>query len=119
MPPRRLPATAAAPSPYISDVVALMSNEYLTHSLGHIPAVRRRVLKLLCPSSPQSEALCLSILHTLHDILHGLPADQGHAAVAPPQSHYDAADAILAFSGLPARGTVTKEQQVCTSTISV
>lgn len=116
MPPVRHPATVVPPVRYHGDVVALRSKEYLTRALGRIPAVRRRVLKLLCPSSPQHEALCISILHTLHDALYGLPVDSDDSA-EPPQSHYAAADAILAFAGLPAKGTVTKEQQVCTRTI--
>lgn len=94
-----------------SEVVALMATDYAPDTLGHIPAVRRRVLQLLCPSSPEHAPFCLCILHTLHDALFGvLPATDASPAAA--LTHSAAADAILGFAGLPARGTVTKEQQV-------
>lgn len=99
-------------SPYQQDVLALMNNQFKAQTLGNISAIRRRVIKLLCPVHPRHEGFCLAVLHTLHDALFGLPTQ----ASTEPLSHYATANAILTFTGLPALGSKAREQQVCAIT---
>eukprot|EP00892_Ulva_mutabilis_P008480 jgi/Ulvmu1/6003/UM026_0129.1 len=95
-------------NPREEDVRALSSAHFTREALGHMPAIRRRVIKLFCPSHPQHENYCLAILHTLHDVLIGLPEE----AAEQPLSHLDAANAVLQFEGLPSRGSQNREQQL-------